>query len=389
MVFDRFFAEEAYSFHFCNPIDDRNNKSNDVLRILDMQDMHSLRYYRQDIIEKRDLDLKSYGCGLDVLQENNIVDDQEERFPTIAVPTRKKSPLEKKNPHDILLRELAAIHRSDLVLVCSQFELNLLRDEYGIKNEKLVLAPFFTKETDRNHEVSFGNRKDFVALGGFKHSPNVDQVMMLKKYIWPKIQEQLKGRVPDLKLHIYGSYPPQKVQQLHNKREGFIVHGYINDLSRPLTQGRVLLAPLRYGAGIKGKIIDAWKYGCPVVTTTIGAEGIGSDISEKGNGWGGSVASDNATFIKEAIRLYTDENEWTRSVSNGRRILKEQFDELHNFEVIDDAILEAMKNINDRRRRDYISAILWRNSFRSTEYFSKWIELKESLHSSTNEGDNY
>jgi glycosyltransferase involved in cell wall biosynthesis len=155
-----------------------------------------------------------------------------------------------------------------------------------------------------------------------------------------------------------------------------------------LTQGRVLLAPLRYGAGIKGKIIDAWKYGCPVVTTSIGAEGIGSDKSEKRNGWGGYVASDNRTFVNDAIRLYTDENEWTRSVSNGRQILKEQFDEKRNFEVLDDAIFEAMENINTRRRRDYISALLWHNSFRSTEYFSKWIELKESFRSSTIEEDN-
>jgi hypothetical protein len=97
------------------------------------------------------------------------------------------------------------------------------------------------------------------------------------------------------------------------------------------------------------------------------------------DGWGGSVASDNASFVREAVNLYTNEDKWSKCTSNGRRILGEQFDEKRNFEVVDVAIVKAMENINIRRRRDYVSALLWHNSVRSTEYFSRWIELKESI----------
>jgi glycosyltransferase involved in cell wall biosynthesis len=386
VVFDRFFAEEAYSFHFYN-----NGKRSEVLRILDMQDMHSLRYHRQNLIQEMDLDPAANRFGLDHLSQSRVLDS----FPMVPyTDERQEGHSSAKNPHLTLVRELAAIHRSDLILVCSPFELKLLRDEYRIHPEKLVLAPFFTKGIEEYHTTStkseelqssipsphsFETRRDFVALGGFKHPPNVDQVLILKKYIWPRIRE----KIPDAKLHIYGSYPPPRIQQLHDAKSGFLVHGYVDDLNLPLGQGRVLLAPLRYGAGIKGKIVDAWRYGCPVVTTPIGAEGIGFNEEEydnqgQGYNWGGQVASDNDSFIKSAIELYSDERLWMRSQSNARRLLKDLFDAKKNLNVVDDAIAAAVQDMHCRRQRDYTAAMLWHNTARSTEYFSRWIELKES-----------
>ena len=419
VVFDRFFAEEAYSFQF-----HKHGETANVLRILDMQDMHSLRYHRQNLI--REIDSAScsekrsgieFGHGLDHFKDDTFMNS----FPMVAQGTSMSSSQSQsrqsygkdKNAHLTLLRELASIHRSDLTLVCSQFELDLLTDEYGINPDKLVLAPFFTKEVDysycdsNEHEMqteteretetllsqSYERRKDFIALGGFKHLPNVDQVLMLKHHLWPQIRKQ----IPDAKLHIYGSYPPQRIQQLHDVKNGFIVHGYVDDLDLPLGGSRVLLAPLRYGAGVKGKIVDAWRFGCPVVTTPIGSEGIGNtNRNGDGNGngidkdhhdttltkdWGGIVAYNNDDFIKGAIELYSNKDEWIRAQLNSRRLSKELFDATSNLAVVDDAIALAMETMHSRRQRDYTSAMLWQDSARSTEYFSRWIELKESLSS--------
>ncbi len=395
VVFDRFFAEEAYSFHFYN-----NGKQSNVLRILDMQDMHSLRYHRQTLIQTMDsVDLSSPSKlnSLDQLSKSSVLNS----FPTNQWSVNQQHSSMNKNPSLVLWRELAAIHRSDLILVCSQFELELLRGEYGIDPEKMVLAPFFTESNDKFHtsttniseeflEIedinsphSFEMRRDFVSLGGFKHPPNIDQVLVLKKVIWPRIREKL----PCAKLHIYGSYPPPRIQQLHDKKTGFIVHGYVTDLEIPMGQGRILLAPIRYGAGIKGKIVDAWRYGCPVVTTPIGAEGIGYKYDKDGKQrndnhriyWGGEIACNNEHFINSAIELYSNKNDWLRTQSNARRLLKDLFDKDHNLSILDNSIAAAIENMHCRRKRDYTSAMLWHHTARSTEYFSRWIELKESL----------
>ena len=367
VVFDRFFSEEAYSFHF-------NKHRPDVLRVLDMQDMHALRYHREELIRKMDRQNKT---GLQCYQEEYFVK-------SVPSATSYGSSLENssqvKNPNSLLLRELSAIMRSDLTMVCSQYELDLLRGEYGIPQDKLVLASFFTSE-DPNYfapsmvekenvffQHCFHRRSDFVVLGGFKHSPNIDQVLMAKN-LWPKIREKL----PDAKIHIYGSYPPPRISQLHNKREGFLVHGYAKHLNEPLGESRVMLAPIRFGAGIKGKIIDAWRFGCPVVTTPIGAEGIGDYLKK----WGGYVASDDKSFVDAAVKLYTNEKQWKTGQDCGKKLLNELFSP-SNLNEIEESLVEARHNLENMRRRDYMSAMLWHNRYRSTEYFSKWIELKES-----------
>jgi len=358
VVFDRFFAEEAYSFHIYN-------ERPEVLRVLDMQDMHSLRNHRQAMIKSMDSDRKD--TGLACFKDGELM----KSFPQVSQTSAKMT------SGSMLLRELSAIHRSDLTLVCSQFELDLLRDEYGIPSEKLILASFFTEEIsehfskdkdDATFEYSFENRKDFVALGGFKHPPNIDQVLLLKK-LWPKIRQTL----PAANLHIYGSFPPARIQQLHSAKEGFLVHGFVKDLKTPLGNSRVMLAPLRFGAGIKGKIIDAWRYGCPVLTTPIGAEGIG----KRHDDWGGSIVSDEESFVSNAVKLYTDKIEWTQSQQSGRSLLKNLFG-TNNLDTLNAAITDGATNINSRRQRDYTSAMLWHSTSRSTEFFSRWIELKET-----------
>jgi hypothetical protein len=368
VVFDRFFAEEAYSFYF-------HNERPDVLRVLDMQDMHTLRYHREALVKNMDCSKNDdkFLCFKDSTYLNST---------PLAYHTHSDK-YSTKDLQLLLMRELSAIHRSDLTLVCSPFEYELLTRKFGVPPEKLVHAPFFTEivsecyptsddiiESKNKQSENYETRRDFVALGGFKHQPNVDQVFVLK-HLWP----QIRSKIPDAKLNVYGSFPTMRVQQLHDRRNGFLVHGYIDSLNDALGCNRVLLAPLRFGAGIKGKIVDAWRYGCPVVTTPIGAEGIGDNKDE----WGGIIAADEGEFIESAATLYNDKTRWIKCQNLARHLLGECFDAESNLSSVHDAIVAAAENLDHRRSRDYLSAMLWHNSMRSTEYMSRWIELKETI----------
>lgn len=419
VMFDRYYAEEIYSFHFYK------TKPN-VLRVLDMQDFHSLRKHReyivqidtdnqQKLLKKKDSLNNSY-CGSEEDEEaqlfqlsHSLMDKVMNSHPMITsmhtsnddktgtnMTIQNTILSSQKHPNSILLRELASIHRSDLTLVCSPYELDLLQNEYGIPKHKLSLASFFINvdeiedkyfttalnaSSNDNCDYSFESRKDFITLGGLKHPPNIDQVKVLKYDIWPKI----KQRLPQANLHIYGAYTPHSLKKLHDEKLGFFIQGHASSLGDVLSRCRVMLAPLRFGAGIKGKIIDSWRYGCPVVTTPIGSEGMTIpnmdfiDTKEEQEAqWGGMIASKSDDFVQGAIDLYKNKSQWIQSQMNGRRLIHDLFDSKRNLTRLNDDIYLAIMDREKNRQRDYFSACLWSQQSRSTEYFSKWIEQKES-----------
>ncbi len=112
------------------------------------------------------------------------------------------------------------------------------------------------------------NEKILFSSGTFCIEPNWNCVQVLKTEIWP----ELRKRLPDAKLLIYGAYPSQKVLQLHNPKEHFYIKGRAEIAEEVLEKAKILLAPIRFGAGIKGKLLEAMVYGTPSVTTSIGAE---------------------------------------------------------------------------------------------------------------------
>ena len=383
VLFDRYFAEEAYSFHF-------HRWKPNVLRILDMQDFHALRLARQDMVETSSK--SEYGNWMnDELMDRLMACipahgyGKRDELQHHTTRKRKKG----KNASDILLRELTSIHRSDLTLVCSMEEFDVLTEVFNIDPGKLCLAPFFSEENTISYESpahQFDQRKDFTVLGGLRHPPNVDSIKWLKAEIWPKILDQ----VPDAKVHIWGSYAPQHIMELNDPTRGFCVYGKLDSLSQELSTRRVLLAPLRYGAGIKGKIVDAWEHGCPVVTTPIGAEGTTMSRDLKSctlrsgqstiddTGWGGLVGTEADTIARCAVRLYKDQSMWNEARNNARRLMRIKFNKEKNLAVVNNAIEEALLNRTERRSKDHICSLLWHQSMRATEYFSRWIELKEN-----------
>jgi hypothetical protein len=406
VVFDRFYMEEAFSFVVQEHLPD-------ATLVLDMQDMHSLRWGRQEIVRHFDdystnnnnkihhgnqnnnnNNADPFECLEEVLNYTPSLEDHHGNSYSSSYLSKKNT--KKKNPPHIL-RELASIHRSDLTLVCSPYELDLLQSVYQVPSDKLCLASFFVNpssaemKSKRRMQPPFTDDDDddddttrFVFCGGFRHAPNKDAVLLLIRHIWPSIRARLKGK--NAKLHIYGAYCTQEIYQHHSPVEhGIVVHGYTPSLG-DVFSGGILLAPLRFGAGIKGKIVDAWTFGMPVVTTPIGSEGMMLSCNDDNNNnnnneqllFGGKIASTLQDFVDSAVELAVDKGAARQARDTGKRLLFELYDEQQNWIPLQDTLRRVQQTLPDRRRTDFTRAMLWHQSNRSTEYFSRWIEIKES-----------
>jgi len=216
----------------------------------------------------------------------------------------------------------------------------------------------------------FEARRDFFLVGNFRHAPNWDAVQWLKNEVWPLVRKSL----PKARLRIAGAYASRQHIALQKPEQGFCIDGRIKDVDAAFLASRVCLAPLRFGAGLKGKLLDAMRNGTPNVTTPIGAEGMAGDLH-----WAGAVADDAASIADAAVRLHEDKMRWERARENGFKILERRFDrELHERRLIDEIAL-ARQNLNERRAKNFIGAMLRDHHHRSTRYLSLWIEAKNKL----------
>ena len=152
----------------------------------------------------------------------------------------------------------------------------------------------------------FDERKNIYFIGGFQHPPNIDAAIFLAKEIFPLIKQEIN----DIKLFIVGSKPPENVKELAS--EDIEVTGYVPDITPYLNNCKVMVAPLTYGAGLKGKITEATSNGLPVVTTDIGAEGTGLVDGESI-----LIGNDAKEFAKKLIQVYTDKALWNKISERG------------------------------------------------------------------------
>lgn len=191
-------------------------------------------------------------------------------------------------------------------------------------------------------------------------------MITLKKSIWPKI----KAHLPEANLHIYGAYPTQQVKDFHKPKEGFFVHGFVENQHEVLRNARVLLAPLSFGAGLKGKFLDGMLNGCPSVTTSIGIEGYGD-----GENWCGEVSDEWDRFASKAVELYRNESSWEKAQEKGFKLLQ-QFDKtVHESEFT--SRLDAISaDLESHRNQNFMGSLLLHHRLKSTKYLSKWIEEK-------------
>jgi glycosyltransferase involved in cell wall biosynthesis len=204
----------------------------------------------------------------------------------------------------------------------------------------------------------FSNRMDFLFIGNFLHEPNWDAVQYLKSDVWPII----RAKLPDAKVHVYGAYPSQKVLALNSIKEGFIIEGRAADVNDVMKKARVNLAPLRFGAGLKGKLIDSM---------VCGAEGMHNGLD-----WCGAIADGANELANAAVELYTKEITWVKAQKQGFRIIKHNFTGSFYGEALIHRIDTIQKELEEHRKGNFIGQILMHHTLQSTKYMSRWIEEK-------------
>ncbi|MEQ3690250.1 MAG: glycosyltransferase, partial [Flavobacterium sp.] len=326
VLFDRFMIEEQFGWRVAE------NCPN-TLRILDTEDLHFLRKARETAYKQnRDLGFEDYIS-------------------------------------DTFKREIASIYRCDLSLIISEYEMQLLTETFKVDASILHYLPFIVQALNEKVFDSFPKfeeRKHFVSIGNFLHEPNWQTVLQLKKH-WKSI----KIALPEAEMHVYGAYVSGKAKQLHNEKEGFIIKGRAESVEKVFNSAKVLLAPIPYGAGLKGKLLESMQLGLPNVTTSSGAEAMHGNFD-----WNGFISNSDEEFIEKAIELYSNEALWNTSQENGIKLINQRF-EKSLFEVdFITKINELLSSLNLHRNQNFLGQILQHQTMQSTKFMSRWIELK-------------
>lgn len=350
VIFDRYMTEEQFSWRV-------KEVCPNALRVLNTEDLHSLRHARHEAVKKHG------DASLAHLHS------------------------------ELAQREIASIIRSDLTLVISKKEMALLTEHYGVPLAQLQYHPLVVGPSISS-APSFEQRSHFIHIGNFRHAPNWDAVLQLKQHLWPSIKKAL----PHAELHIYGAYPPKKATQLHNEKQGFLVKGWASDVESVMMNAKALIAPLRFGAGIKGKLLDAMRCGTPSITTWIGAEGIAEDSVDVDSSmnakaenevknlqsvqWPGALCdadtSDAAVirdYVERAVALYEDEKVWNLANKHTASLLdvfKQQQPEVPLIERIN----ELNQGLDKHRDTLFMQSLLWHQTLAASKYMSQWIEAK-------------
>lgn len=327
VLFDRFLTEEQFGWRIAK-------NCPDALRILDTEDLHFLRYARHQALKNKTKVALKYLIN------------------------------------DLTKREIASIYRCDLSLIISKYEVNLLKSTFKVNESILIYLPFLLDELKSsvfNSYPTFTTRKHFMTIGNFKHEPNWNAVLYLKNTIWPLIRKEL----PNAELHVYGAYATEKVKQLHNEKEGFIIKGWTENKVSAFKSAKICLAPLQFGAGLKGKLVDAMIYGTPSVTTSIGAEAMHDNLS-----WNGFITDDYKAFAKKSVELYQNKSIWLKSQEKGAVIVNQCYSKEEYSSILLKSIENIQKNINIHRLQNFTGAMLMYHTAQSTKYLSKWIEEK-------------
>ncbi|MDG1572934.1 glycosyltransferase [Robiginitalea sp. M366] len=321
IVFDRFLSEEQFGWRVHQHLPGCRT-------ILDTQDLHSLRYSREATLRK----------GEDWSPRAWI---EEPAF----------------------YREVASIFRTDLTLLISRTEQRLLLELLPMLETRCAYLPFCF-EAPQTGLPGFEARRDFVLAGNGKHPPNRDAAHHLVHELWPLIRRELPGA----ELHLYGAYLPAAWQQWEKAQPGVKVKGHCEALLPRLQGYRAQLAPLRFGAGVKGKLLSALQAGLPTLTTAVGAEDVFAAD--------GFLAASDPDFIAKAIALYQDPKKW-------EAVLREQTGAAAGHFSSPEAWAKKLREIllsgghaSPDSQADILSRLLRHRAFDSYRYLSRWITEK-------------
>jgi glycosyltransferase involved in cell wall biosynthesis len=329
VLFDRFMSEEQYGWRIAE-------ECPNALRLLDTEDFHGLRKAREEALKQN--------------EEVTLMHLQ----------------------NAITKREIASIYRCDLSIMISQAEIDILTNQFKIDKSLLYYLPFLLEFISEDHIhglPTFEARQHFITIGNFLHAPNYDAILYLKQTIWPLIKKEL----PKAELHIYGAYESQKVTQLNNKKEGFLIKGFAENVNIVMQNAKVCFASLRFGAGLKGKLVDAMQNGTPCVMTSIASEGMFGKLEENG-----FVENNPEDFAQKAVLLYNNSDIWKHKQQAGFEVLNQRFNRLDFEEAFLSQIESLRINLYQHRQHNFIGLLLMHQTMQSTKYMSKWIEAKNS-----------
>lgn len=324
VLFDRFLSEEQYGWRVAKICPN-------AVRIIDTEDLHCLREARR-------------------------------------IALKKDRPVQREDYfNDLAKREIASLFRADLSLMISIAEMDVLSSIYKVPTSQLHYLPFLPETTETATTPAFEERDGFMTIGNFIHPPNADSVRYLKKEIWPLIRQAL----PTAKMHVYGAYLPASLEQLNDEKSGFLIHGRAPNSSVTFQSAKVCLAPLRFGAGMKGKLLEALLMRTPSVTTSIGAEGMHGNLP-----WAGAVADDPAAFAQMAVELHINKNMWDQANVYGQAILDSVFNSKEHVVQFKEVLFTLQGNLEAHRNENFIGQMMHFHTMRSTEFMSRFIAEK-------------
>jgi glycosyltransferase involved in cell wall biosynthesis len=345
VLFDRFMMEEQFGWRV-------EKHCPDALRVLESSDLACLRDARQRLLKAH---LKCAPSADDC---------------TTLFAVRGQALYPYMAEADMTLREIAAIYRCDLSLIISDVEIQLLTEVFGVPANLLLWCPLML-DTPRDPQPGFDEREHFLSIGNFRHAPNWDAVLWMKNSLWPLI----RARLPTAQLHIYGAYTPPKATALHNPAQGFLVLDRADDALRVMRQARIALAPLRFGAGIKGKLADAMLCGTPSVTTPMGSEGMHGDLP-----WPGALATSVARLADAAVALYQDRHAWDQAQRQALVLLAARYDRRQHAAALVNTLQQLSATLASHRQGNFTGTLLRHHHHKSTQYMAQWIEAKNRLH---------
>jgi O-antigen biosynthesis protein len=223
-----------------------------------------------------------------------------------------------------LEQELSLIEDADSVIVHSTYERELIRERRPAARVCQVPWTIPLPSPGPDH----AKRRDLAFIGGFRHPPNVDAVDWFLEHAWPRLSPEL----PDARFAIIGSFMPERFEALRSDRVDPL--GHVPDLDQKLSELRLTVAPLRYGAGLKGKVLASLAAGVPCVMSSVAAEGIGlsGELLQ-------CVVDDPAELKEIILRLYRDAKLWNRFSKAGRELVAR----LYNADVVTAGLEETVR----------------------------------------------
>ena len=211
-------------------------------------------------------------------------------------------------------KEFDILKKSDMNYYPSYVEKEAIHKIDASIPVKAITAYVF-EQFIQDYKYDAAERKGILFVGGFSHGPNVDAVKWFAEDIYPLIREKNE----DIDFYIVGSNAPDEIKQLDGN--GIIFKGFVSDeeLMELYSKCRIVVVPLRYGAGVKGKVVEAIYNGAPIVTTSVGAEGIAGVENVL------KIADDAEAFADTVVDLYSDYEALTSLANKTQSFIKENF----------------------------------------------------------------